>query len=132
MSAMVVVFAVTTLWMLYSIGNTENERKENLKQMEHKFLIGMAWTETYKYQVQTILKLVYEKAAESDPQFIQDYENILKASNEKFELFANEWIKNMNETLGYKTEYQNWSEATKYIERLLKATKNESQRTKTD
>jgi ketol-acid reductoisomerase len=88
----------------------------------------MAWTESHKFHMQHLLKIVYEKAAETDEQYMKDYEKIVQQIDEKVNMFADEWIKNMNDTLGHKTEYQNWKEATRYIEKLLKANKNGSER----
>jgi len=124
----VVAFCVISLWIVYNIGKTELDRQKNLKELEEKFLIGMSWTEAHKFHMQEILKIVYEKAAETDEQFMKDYEKIVKQIDEKVEMFADEWIQNMNETLGHKTEYQNWKEATRYIEKLIKANKNGSER----
>ena len=89
------------------------------KELENKFLLGMAWSESYKFQVLEILKIVYNKAAESDEQYAKDYEKIVEMTEKKFEEFGNEWIKNMNEVLGHKTEYKNWKEATKYINEIV-------------
>jgi hypothetical protein len=111
--------------MLYNIGKNENDRKQMLKDMEHRFLIGMAYSESYKYQTLKVLEIIYEKASETDPQFRKDYEKILYSTEKKFEQFGDEWVKNINEVLGYKTEYKNWKQATKYIERLLADTKKQ-------
>ena len=120
MTGMVIIFCIVTFWMLYNIGKNENDRKQILKDMEHKFLLAMAQSEVYKFQTLEILKIAYEKAGESDPQFIQDYEKIVEITEKKFEEFGDQWIKHMNNTLGHKTDYQNWKEATRYIEKLVK------------
>jgi hypothetical protein len=128
MEAPVIFLLITSVWILYNIGKNEIDKKNNLKELEEKFLIGMAWTEAHKFHMQEILKIVYDKAAETDEQYKKDYEKILQQIDEKVNMFADEWIKNMNETLGHKTEYQNWKEATRYIEKLIKANKNGSER----
>lgn len=133
MSGLVVMFAVTTLWMLYSVGKNEIDRQKNLKDLEHKFLWGTIWTWKYKFQMEEMLKIIYEKAGETDPQYIKDYEKIVESVNKKFTSNADELIKHLNETLGYKTEYQNWEEATRYIEKMAKTQEtHESERRKTD
>ena len=128
MTGLVIIFTILCIWMVYNIGKNELERQENLKELENKFLITMAYADTYKFQMLSVLKIVYEKAGETDEQFVKDYEKISKELDRKVTLFADQWIKNMNETLGHKTEYQNWGEATRYIEKLLKANKNETER----
>jgi predicted nucleotidyltransferase len=120
MTGLVIIFCVTTFWLLYNIGKNENDRKQTLKDMEHRFLLAMIHTETYKFQSLEVLKIAYEKAGESDPQFIKDYEKICEVTEKKFEQFGDQWIEHMNNTLGYKTDYQNWKEATRYIEKLVK------------
>lgn len=133
MLALAVMFCVATLWMLYCIGKNEIDRQNNLKELEKKFLWGTIWTWQYKFQLEQILKIIYEKASETDEQFVKDYEKIIEAMNNKFISNADEWIKHLNETLGYKTEYQNWEEATRYIERMTKTqVTHESERRKTD
>lgn len=133
MTAIFVMFCITTIWMLYGIGKNEIDRQNNLKELEKKFLWGTIWTWQYKFQMEQILKIVYEKASETDEQFIKDYEKIVATMNKKFTSNADEWIKHLNETLGYKTEYQNWEEATRYIERMAKTQEtHESERRKTD
>lgn len=127
-----IILAIAIFWLLYNIGKSEIERKNNLKELENRFLIGMTFSETYKNQILSILKIVYEKAAETDEQFVKDYEKIVEATEKKFEQFGDEWIKNMNITLGHKTEYQNWREATRYIERLLKTNGHEINSTERD
>lgn len=133
MTAIFVMLCVTTIWFLYGVGKNEIDRQNNLKELEKKFLWGTIWTWQYKFQMEQILKIVYEKAGETDEQFIKDYEKIIETMNKKFTLNADEWIKHLNETLGYKTEYQNWEEATRYIERMAKTQEtHESERRKTD
>ena len=133
MTAIFVMFCVATIWMLYGIGKNEIDRQNNLKELEKKFLWGTIWTWQYKFQMEQILKIVYEKAGETDEEFIKDYEKIVETMNKKFTSNADEWIKHLNETLGYKTGYQNWEEATRYIERMAKTQEtHESERRKTD
>lgn len=120
-----VIFVFCFIWILYKIAQNEYKRLKNLKTLENSFLIGMIWTETYKFQMQEMLRIIYDKASETDPQFLKDYEKIVEVTNKKVSDFADEWIKHMNEVLEHKTEYQNWQEATKYIERILKANGNE-------
>lgn len=126
MEALFVLLCVVIFWMMYNIGKNENDRKKMLKNIEYDFLLGIASIEQYKYQALEILKIVYEKAAETDPQFIKDYEKIVKSVENRFEEFGDKWIKNLNNMLGYKTEYQNWREATRYIERLIADTKKQN------
>ena len=133
MTGLFILFGIITLWMLYNIGANEIERQKNLKDLEHKFLWGTIWTWQYKFQIEQILKIVYEKAGETDPQFVKDYEKIIETMNKKFTTNADEWIKHLNNTLGYKTNYQNWEEATRYIEKMAKMQeKHESKRRKAD
>jgi len=132
MTGLIVLFCVVTFWMLYNIGKNENDRKQNLKDMEHRFLLTMASSEEYKFQTLEILRIAYEKAGESDPQFLKDYEKICQTIEKKFEQFGDEWINHMNNTLGYKTEYQNWREATRYIENLVKINGNQNRPSQRD
>lgn len=114
--------------ILYSIGKNELDNKKNLKDLEIKFLIGSANLVQFKDHALKILEIVYDKAGESDPQFIEDYKKIVAAVEEKYEEIGDNWIKELQKTLGYEIEYKNWKQATKYIDRLLKATKYESER----
>lgn len=133
MIGLAVMLCVVTLWMLYSIGRNEIDKQDNLKDLEKRSLLVIISTWQYKFQMEQMLKIVYEKAAETDPQFIKDYEKILETLNQKFNTNADEWIKHLNETLGYKTEYQNWEQATRYMERMVKTQEpHESDRRKTD
>ena len=125
MTGLVVVLIICIFWLLYNIGKNENERLKNLKDLEENFLIGMAWTEEHKHHMLQILQIVYDKAAENDPQFSKDYEKILKTIEEKINNSADKWIIHMNEVLGYKTVYRNWGEATKYINEVVEQYKKQ-------
>ncbi len=77
----------------------------------------------YKFHALQILEIVHEKASETDPKFAEDYKVIKEKIEEKFNQFGDQWIKNLKITLGYETEYKNWNEATKYIDGLVKRSK---------
>jgi len=123
MDILVIIFGIASIWMIAAIGKTELERKNNLKDLEVRFLVASAHFQQYRYQMLKILEIVYDKASEADEQFKKDYEKIVETIDKKFEEFGDEWIKNMNSSLGYETEYKNWQEATKYIESVMKKIK---------
>lgn len=123
---------ITILWTLYNIGKLEIDKKTNLKEIEHKFLIISSYFESNRHQMLEIMKIVYDKAGETDPQFIKDYEKILESINDKMNKIGDQWVNELNNTLGYETKYKNWREATRYIERIVRSHENQSKYSERD
>jgi hypothetical protein len=120
MTFFVVLTSFIFLNLAYRLYNIEKEKIEKLKQIEIQFLIGSMYFIEYKFHVLQILEIVYDKASETDPKFKEDYKLIKQKIEEKFEQFGNEWISNLKKTLGYETKYENWADATKYIDGIVK------------
>lgn len=94
-----------------------------------KFLIGAGNFQQFKYQMLHMLQIVYEKAAEVDRQYIEDYQKIVETTEKKFNQIGDEWVSSLQNTLGYEMEYKNWEEATRYINSVVSISKkNESRK----
>lgn len=98
----------------------EKKKQKILTELEANFLMSTVHFEQYKYQMLQIMELVYEKAAETDPQFKKDYEKIKASICQKCDDAGDNWIKYIQSVLNKKTDYNNWIEATKYTEGILK------------
>lgn len=93
---------------------------KKLKELEVQFLIGSLYFQQLKYQMIEMLKIVYEKAGETDPKFIEDYKLINISLEAKFNDLGNWWISNLEKSLGYKLKYSSWQELIKRAEPILK------------
>lgn len=82
---------------------------------------------SYKYQIIEIIKIVYEKAAESDDDKNKELKEVINKIHEKYNLFSNMFIQEIISFLPYETEYNNWQQAMEYIERLIKEDKARKQ-----
>jgi hypothetical protein len=129
MTFLIVVLILVILTYAYNLYNIEKHKHNKLREIEIQFLLGSMHFLQYKYHVLQILEIVHEKAAESDPKFIEDYKIIKEKIEEKYNQFGDEWIKSLKDTLGYETEYKNWYEATKYIDGLVKRSKERNNST---
>jgi hypothetical protein len=118
MEPLIIVFSAIIFWIVIQL-NVQLNRKETLREIENKFLLASMEFIAFKYQALQILKIAYEKAGESDPQFIKDYEKIKLKIEEKFNMMGDKWISELQDKLGYETKYKNWVEATKYIEDII-------------
>lgn len=67
----------------------------------------------------SLLEIIYQKSAENDPQFMEDFDKIKLKTDEKIKEFGDEWINNLKKTIGFETDYKNWEEATKYIDEFI-------------
>ena len=122
-----ILFITAGFFIIYNIISTEREKKKNLKELEIKYLTSSVYLLQFKFQMLEMLKIIYDKAAETDPQFINDYEKIVKSVDNKFEQYANEWIEHLRGTLQHETKYENWQEATRYIEKVLNNNKHKKE-----
>lgn len=112
------LFLTITLVVYNSL--IDRKKKEALQQLEMQFLVGSFYFLQYKSFVLKLLEIVHEKASETDPKFLEDYKKIRETVEIKFNSEGDVWIKNLQKTLGYKTSYDNWEEATRYIEEMIK------------
>jgi len=92
--------------------------KSSVKKIEISFLCAALEYHSLKFQMLQMLEIIYNKAAESDPQFLKDYEKIKYSLDKNFTNFCNEYIINLQKTLGNKITYNNWDELIKYAELL--------------
>jgi hypothetical protein len=123
----ILIFVIAS-FVIFLIENhlMEKKKKHDLDTLERQFLLGTICFEQYKYQMLQIMELVYEKAGESDPQFVKDFEKIKQSIIEKCDKNGDLWVNNLKNILGRKTEYSNWKEATKYSEGILNKIKNDN------
>ena len=119
---MLVTIAIIILSLLLarSYANLEKQREINSKKLEAQFIIGSLYLLQYKYHMLQMLQIIYDKAAESDPKYIEDYEKIIKAVDEKTDKYGEEWFTDLQKTLEHETKYKNWQEVTKYFKETLK------------
>lgn len=122
---MSIVLIVLFAFLAFVIENhyIHEKRKAIMKEVEHAFLLAGLSHEQYRHHILQLLEIVYDKAAETDEQYKKDYDNIKKKADEKFNQFSDEYILKLKNVLGYETAYNNWEEATKYIEGLVKKNK---------
>lgn len=99
--------------------------KYEMKQLELAFFKSALEYHSLKYQMLQMLEIIYEKAAENDPEFLKDYENIKKSINKNFEKTCNEFISNLQKTLGYNTPYNNWNELINHAALLYSAARTQ-------
>ncbi len=122
---LIFVIAVFVIFLLES-HLIEKKKKHNLDTIEKQFLLGTICYEQYRHQMLQVMELVYEKAGESDPQFVKDFEKIKESINKKSDEYGDMWVNNLKNILGRETEYSNWKEATKYSEGILKKIKDDN------
>lgn len=67
-----------------------------------------------------MLELIYEKAGETDPKFLEDYKKIIEKIEQKTDEFGQEWFSGLQNVLEHETKYKNWKEVTKYFNETLK------------
>lgn len=94
--------------------------RKKLKQLELQFIVGALHFHQLKYQMHEMLQIVYDKAGESDPQFIQDYKTIKNTLDRKINEMGDAWIKNLEKTVGYKLNFNSWEELIKKAEPFLR------------
>jgi len=116
-----IILCIFFLFVVWNYLSFQKQKREALKTIEMQFLFGTMYFISYKENMLKMLEIIYEKASESDLQFIKDYEAIKKKVEEREELLGNQWIKNLRDVLKYETEYENWDQATKYIKQLSKS-----------
>jgi hypothetical protein len=119
MTFLVIITVLFFFNLAYRIYNIEKERKSMLRQVEIQFLIGSIYFLKYKHQMNSLLEIIYQKSAENDPQFMEDFDKIKLKTDEKIKEFGDEWINNLKKTIGFETDYKNWEEATKYIDEFI-------------
>jgi hypothetical protein len=93
--------------------------KESFVKMEHRFLLGAINLLQYKYQALQLMEIVYERAAEDDPKYLEEKKQVLNKIEEKYDLFANLWIVEMQKIVPYNLQYKNWKEALEYADKLF-------------
>jgi DNA phosphorothioation-dependent restriction protein DptG len=111
----VISFSLASLYFII-----ENKRKKNSKKLEAQFLVGSLYLLQYKYHMLQMLELIYEKAGETDPKFLEDYKKIIEKIEQKTDEFGQEWFSGLQNVLEHETKYKNWKEVTKYFNETLK------------
>jgi len=113
-----VIFCLFLVFLISAFLLFQRQKAQALKTIEIQFLFGTMFYIDFKDNMLKVLEVIYEKAGESDPQFIKDYELIKKKVEERDKALGDQWIKNLQDVLNYKTEYENWEDVTKYIKKL--------------
>ena len=93
--------------------------KESFIKIEHRFLLGAIHLLQYKYHALQLMDIVYERAAEEDPKYLEEKKQVLNKIEQKFDLFCNLWIAEMQKILPYNLQYKNWKEALEYADKLF-------------
>jgi len=125
MTDLIIFLVSSTIFLIVYNSFLTSRKKQILQQIEMQFLVGSFYFLQYKSFVLKLLEIVHEKAAENDPKFLEDYTKIRETIENKFNTEGDVWIKNLQNALGYKTEYDNWEEATKYIEAMIQRINHE-------
>lgn len=85
-------------------------RKNKMEEIEIAFIKAALHYHDLKYQMLQMLEIIYEKASETDPEYLKDYERIKETLDKKFHQTCDEFIADLQKTLGYNTSYKNWDE----------------------
>jgi hypothetical protein len=124
-----IIFGVV-LGFLFGIisGNFLNKvwLKYSFVQMERSFLTGALSLIQFKYHAIAILEIAYSKEIENDPSKKEELDEIVKKIHEKFDGYADSWVKQTISLLPYKPEYNDWQSALLFVERLIKSNGNQS------
>lgn len=88
-------------------------------------LISMSLLQ-YKYHAIQLMEIVYDRAAEQNPEIVSEKKEVVKKIHEKFLLFGNIWIEKLKLGLPYETKYKNWPDAVEYAEKLLNNDRKEN------
>lgn len=125
MTAAFIFFIIVSIWFFYTAYTLGKAKITNERELEIRFLLGVAHIQQLKYQALAILHIVYEKAGETDPKFIEEYDKIVFTTEKKFDEIGDKWVQDLQKVFSYQTKYQNWREATRYINELLSKSKND-------
>lgn len=98
-------------------------------QMERSFLSGAISLIQFKYHAIAILEIAYSEEIEKDPTKKKELDEIVEKIHEKFDGFADSWVKQLISTLPYKPEYNDWQGALLFVEQLIKNNGDKSQST---
>jgi hypothetical protein len=93
--------------------------KESFLRIEKISLLGVMYLLQYKFQALEILRIAYERAAEEDPKYLQEYKQVINKVEEKFNFFGDSWVKNMQSIIPYDLEYKSWKEAIEHSNKLF-------------
>jgi len=86
---------------------------------EKKILLISLSLLQYKFHAMQIIEIVYDKASEQDSSAEKEKQEVIKKINDKFNAFGDNWIKDLKSNLPHKTNYNNWSEAIEYADKLI-------------
>ena len=120
---------IASLMIVNSFMSLEKQKKQNSKKLEAQFLLGSLYFLQYKYHMLQVLELVYEKAAETDEKFVQDYKDIINKIEQKTDQFGEEWFSGLQKAVEHETKYKNWKEVTKYFNEVMKNKDGQQQKT---
>jgi hypothetical protein len=93
-------------------------------QMERNFLSGAMSLIQFKYHAIAILEIAYSEQIEKDPSRKEELDQIVEKIHEKFDGYADSWVKQTISLLPYKPEYNDWAGALLFVERLIKGNGN--------
>lgn len=92
---------------------------DSFKKMEYSFLLAAINLLQYKFHAIELMKIVYDRAGEEDPKYLEEKKLVITKIEEKYEYFGNEWIIKMKSIFPYNLEYNNWKEAIEYANKLF-------------
>ena len=98
--------------------------KNKMMEMELSFLKASLEYCQLKFHMLQMLEVVYDKASEIDVEYKKDYEKIKQTLEKKFDETMNEYIKELRESVGYNTPYNNFNELINHAEIICSMVKN--------
>lgn len=101
--------------------------KYSFIQMERNFLAGAISLIQYKYHAIAILEIAYSEQIEKDPSTKKELDEIVDKIHEKFDGYADSWVKQMISLLPYKPNYNDWQGALLHAQQLIKHNGDRSQ-----
>lgn len=93
--------------------------KESFLRVEKISLLGVIYLLQYKFHALEILRIAYERAAEEDPKYLEEYKQVINKIEERFNFFGDSWVKNMQSIMPYELEYKSWKEAIEHSNKLF-------------
>jgi len=98
-------------------------KKNKMAELEIAFIKAALHYHDLKFNMLQMLQIIYDKASETDPEYIKNFEKIKESLNKKFNNTCDEFIAELQKTLGYNTSYKNWEELITQATILVKLAK---------
>jgi len=88
-----------------------------MQDIEKKFILLSASFLQWKAQSIAILELVYQHRVRHSKEENEDFNAIKEKIEEKYDNIAEHYVNEIKNILPYKTEYKNFKEAVKYMQK---------------